>query len=136
MPLPDAEALAVQWAKANTELATLLSGRISTNLPKDPTFPFLTVMRVAGGPDDSEAPLDQPYLQWDCFGKKGEYTPDYETAYNVGAVLVEQAKYFPGGPVGGFGYIYGFNVLNGPRRFDEPRTGWARFIVEMTMTSR
>lgn len=136
MPLPDAEVVAVQWAKADAPITAIVSQRVSTSLPKEPTFPWLTVFRVTGGPDRSEAPIDIPLLQWDCYARKGEYNPDYATAYLLASTVVEQARDYPGGDIGVHGHILGFNVVSGPRRFEEPQTGWARYVVEVQMVTR
>ena len=43
------------------------------------------------GVDSGEALLDLPFLQWDCYGAKGNYNPDYEAAYTLASTLVEEA---------------------------------------------
>lgn len=132
MPLPDAEVVAVQWAKAQAPISAIVGTRVATRLPKGPAMPFLTVFRVSGGIDRGEALIDLPLLQWDCFAATGEYSPDYATAYQLASTVVEEAHTFQGG-VPGEGFILGFQIVNGPRRFEEPDTGWARYIVETLM---
>jgi len=136
--MPDAEVLAVQWAKANTALNAILGGRVATRLPKEPTFPFLTVFRVTGGPDRSEAPLDIPFLQWDAYaGKAGDASPDYATASLVARTLVEEMRLIVSPiSISTHGIIMGFGRPTGPRRMTEPLTGWARYMVEGEMVTR
>lgn len=136
MPLPDAEVLAVQWAKSRPAIADIVGAKVATRLPKDPEMPWLTVFRVGGGVGSGEALLDAPFFQWDCYAGKGEYSPDYETAYALAMTVLEEAHNFSG-DVPGYGHILGFRVI-GLRKFqaEEQTTGWARYIVETTMLSR
>lgn len=134
--LPDAEVLAVQWARNNPAIASVVGNRVATRLPKDPSFPFLTVFRVTGGPDVSDAPLDLPILQWDCYGaSRGDASPDYASASQLARTLVSEALEARS-TVGTWGVILGMRVISGPRRLDEPVTGWARYVVEMEMMTR
>jgi len=133
--LPDAEVIAVAWARNNPALNSLLSGRVSTRLPSSPTFPHLRVFRVSGTVDDGEAPLDQAHLQWDAYAGTGAASPDYETASLVARTLIAQTR--NGGiKVPDIGTILGFQILAGPTRMDEPTTGWARYLVETLILTR
>lgn len=139
MVLPDTEVLLVQWAKANSALDALLSGRVSTRIPKEPVFPLLVVSRVAGSPDIGEAPLDQALVQWDAYGASGndqsKTTPDYASASAVIRTLEAEAFEYRGA-VGTFGTILGMRVTNGYRRIEEQNTGWSRYMVEMQVMTR
>lgn len=135
MPLPDAEVLAVQWVKSNSALNVLLSGRVATRLPQGATFPFLRVYRAGGSPDNSEAPLDHAVMQFDSFGSDGDTSPAYAEASLVARTLAEEAKEFRG-TVTTYGTILGMTVINGPRRIEEPETGYARYLVELMMMTR
>lgn len=131
MPLPDSESLMVAWARANPEITALVGSRVGTRLPKEPTFPYLTVFRVGGPPDGVEGgAIDEALLQWDCYGDKKTRVPDYAAASLLARTLVEQVEINEGGRVGTVGAILGMTVVNGPRRQEEPTTGWARYIVE------
>ena len=134
--LPDTEIVAVEWARENPALIAIINKRCATRLPKDPVFPFLTVFRVTGAIDESEAPIDLPLLQWDCYGAaRGDSSPDYETASLLARTLVaelEEAR----GQIGSFGVIMGTSIVQGPRRVNEPETGWARYEVESMMMVR
>lgn len=135
MPMPDAEVVAVQWARNNPALTAIVGTRISTRVPKNPTFPLITVFRVSGAPDPGEAPLDQAQLQWDCYGQaNGDASPDYASASLVARTLIEQIEKASGST--GNGTILGVDVTSGPRRQDEPTTGWARYIVETLVMTR
>lgn len=136
--LPDAERLAVAWAKADAPLAALLDGRVATRLPEGWVSPFLRVVQVDGDPAGvhEEAALGQALLQWDVFAFKGDQTkPDYLTAADVVMTLIDQAFAFTGQVVG-VGYICGFSAMSGPRRIEEPETRWARYSFDTTMTMR
>ena len=135
MPLPDAEVLLVNFVKDNGALNALLSGRVATRLPKEPTMPFMRVFRAAGTVDPGEAPLDQALMQVDCFGASGDTTPDYASASAVARTFIEQATNFRGA-VGSYGTILGMTVQSGPRRIEEPATGYSRYLVEMLLMSR
>ena len=64
---PDAEAGAKAWLGAHL---TTCSGRVFYGMPDGtPTFPLTTVELVSGGPDDDEAPTEQPRLSFSCWGK-------------------------------------------------------------------
>lgn len=46
----DAERLLVAWLKAQPEVAALVAGRVATELPPSPTWPFLRLERLGGLP--------------------------------------------------------------------------------------
>lgn len=133
--LPDAEVIAVAWAKADPDLTALLSGRVATRLPADPTFPFLRVFRVTGGREDN-VPIDGALLQWDAFAAAhaGSSRPDHAAASDVARTLVAKASEFSG-PIGE-GFVYGFSRIIGPQRVSEPDREWARYRVDMLLTIR
>lgn len=134
--LPDAEEIAVQWARNNPALSAATGGRISTRLPNNPTFPYLTVFRASGGIDSSEALIDLPVMQWDCYGAaRGDASPDYESASLIARILVAEAKGAIG-VVGTLGTILGMDIVSGPNRLNEPVTGWARYSVDILMMVR
>ena len=140
--LPDTEAACVYWAKNNTALNAVLSGRVSTNLAADPSgWPFLTVFRVGGQPvRGSESLIDRALIQWDVWGDTIERDMIRATSH-VARVLVAEAhhatgtKVTPDGP-DNIGWIYGFEVITGPRRVPQPDTNRSRFIVETFVTIR
>lgn len=142
--IPDAEAIAVAWAKADGDLSPYLdngdgSYRISTRVPENPSFPYLTVFRVGGVVgEDTEAPVDEALLQWDAYAVRGTKSPDYNTASQVARTLIHKARLFEGvvSHADGDAWVYAFDIFSGPRRLEEPETGWARYTVETTLVMR
>lgn len=68
---PDPEGLVQTALKADTAVTALVGNRVFFGIPKrnvEGTFPLIVVGRVGGGQDASEAPLDVPMLQIDCWG--------------------------------------------------------------------
>lgn len=140
--MPDAESIAVSWAKATADLTALLGTKIATRLPAKVDLPFLRAIRVGGGPEDLEADIDGALIQWDAYaarsGANGE-TPDYRTASLIARTLVAAARASANMPIvpasGDAAWVYGFTVTSGPIRMDEP-TNWARFRVDTLMWTR
>ena len=70
--LPDIEGALRTWLRAQTSVTTLLGGqRVFFGIPKGATeasFPLITVARVGGGLDGSDAPVDSALIQWDVWG--------------------------------------------------------------------
>lgn len=130
MNLPDAERLAVAWAKADAPLAALLAGRVATRLPNAWTSPFLRVVQLDGD-RDVEAPVGSAFLQWDAFARDLDFT----SASAVIRTLIGQAMNV-NGLIVATGNLYGFSAVSGPRRFEEEETGFARFQVDMFLTIR
>lgn len=140
--LPDAEVVGVQWAIDDPDINTLVGSRVATNLPQDPfpsgqTVPFLTVFRVGGSPEfPFEGLIDRALLQFDCYGAKGGYREASELARTVVAKLHAFTGTVVGAGPQNSAWVYGFEVLTGPRRIHEPETGWARYIVEAFINMR
>lgn len=136
--IPDAEAVMVAWAKADVGLLALHAGRVASRLPRENTelqFPFLRVVRIAGGRSATEAPLDTALLQWDAYAGRTENQPDFAKASRIARTLVASAAQVRGLVVGD-AFVYGFSRFVGPRRVDEPETGWARFQLDCHVTFR
>lgn len=145
--IPDCEAVAVAWARANPALTTLLDGRVATRLPKGfgvsgPTAavasPFLRVFQIDGNPDGvvEAAVIGSGRLQWDAYHWDGAKTKiDYAPASLAIRTLIAEAKAAP--PVVTVaGFLCGFGQILGPRRIDEPETGWARYGCDLLITVR
>jgi hypothetical protein len=64
--LPFVEEKLVAYLKTYTALTALVSTRISTQLPANPTFPSLRLQRVGGTPN--RFGIDHPIIQFDCYG--------------------------------------------------------------------
>lgn len=69
--LPDVEGALVTFLKANAAVAALVGTRVFYGIPKaakPDAWPLITVQRIGGGDDPSEAPVDVALLQVDCWG--------------------------------------------------------------------
>jgi hypothetical protein len=134
--IPDAEHLAVAWAKADDDLAALLEGRVATRLPRGWVSPFLRVIMV-DGERDREADVGNALLQWDVYAKTNKPTPDFVTASLVARTLIDKMEAFSGAVDAE--HVYGFSQFSGPSRVEEEgeaATQWARYRVDCLMTLR
>jgi len=106
--LPSAVAAFVAWAKAQTDLAAIHSGRVGTKL--NATLPAMRVQQLGGAPDGYEN-VDEPLLQAEC------WAADDVAAELFVRTLVAALK----DPVTGFrhraitgGRVYTFDIDSGP----------------------
>ncbi len=137
---PSVERTLVAWAKTYTPVTAICtSTRISTRLPEEPVFPYLTVKRIGGGPIVG-TPVDNPLVQWDCYGQRTNrnttppsLSPDYTNAENLALALMGAAEDVT--EVEHEGHIYGMQVLS-MRRLPEEDTMWAHYAVDMFVTIR
>lgn len=72
--LPDVEGATKTYLRTFPALQTLIGTRVFLQVPAptagvEPTFPLVTVQRVGGSLDLSEAPLDLAVLQIDVWGR-------------------------------------------------------------------
>lgn len=125
------ERLTVAWLKSLAYVTTNAGGRVATELPADPTFPFIVVQEIGGGIDRSLAPLDSPYIQLDT------YADTKAEADDLALAVIDAARTIDGTPitVAGEGLIYGVDVI-AKRAVPEPETGWKRYAVDMILTCR
>lgn len=137
MAFPSVEQLLVEWAKANAPLNGLLNGRVATRLPGDPTFPFLTLFRVAGGPEDFALPVDQALVQWDSYAQStNRQTPDFATAEQIALTLIDEARKESNANVAlTAGWLYGMTVID-LRRVNEPDLRLGHYQVDTLVTIR
>jgi len=69
---PDVEGGVRDWLRADTAITALVAGRVFFGIPEgatDATFPLVTVARVGGGQDPSEAPLDLALIDVSVWGR-------------------------------------------------------------------
>lgn len=153
MPLPDGEVVARDWVWNNVPVRSLLDNgnstyRCATELPNDPVFPFLTITQVdVLYPRGEGVEMGDVFLQFDSYGAKGwdatptVLSPDIRSASIVARTLVSEMRrsqstsLAPGGVYTNDAFVYGFQVVGGPRRLFEDM-GWARYLVEVIMTIR
>lgn len=69
--MPSAEALVVEYLKADASIAALVGTRVSTELPSTPTFPLLTVT-LFGGIEKLPRHLHDSYVQLLAWGRSSD----------------------------------------------------------------
>ena len=124
------EKIAVAWVRAQEPLVALIGSRCATRLPADPTFPFLIVREIDTGPMHRGVAVTRSLLQFDAYGDVG----DLAGAEAVALELIRQAEQANGHRTE-HGLIMGLR-FGTKRPIEEPQTGWARYLVELTMTAR
>lgn len=140
--LPDSEVLARTWALSKTSITDIVGTKIATRLPQDSEMPFMVITRIGGSPQQSEALIDEAYLQIDCYA--GKYAtnntkgqPDYATAYSLANAIYgeafDQTATVLTSTGGITGRLHGFVIQNGPQRMDEPELGLARYTIDIVM---
>ena len=73
MSWPDVEGAVRDHLRADADVAALVGTRVFFGVPLDSNgqvtaqLPLVTISRVGGGDDASEAPIDQALLQIDCW---------------------------------------------------------------------
>jgi hypothetical protein len=66
---PDVEGGLRDYLRDQADVAALVDRRVFFGIPDRPTFPLVTVRRVGGTDDTSDAPLDRALVQIDCWGR-------------------------------------------------------------------
>lgn len=139
---PSLEVLAVEWVRDNVAVRALIGGahpntRVATRLPVDPfgadgsgTVGFLAVREITAGPKHVTAEILQGLMQFDCYGPRGAYG----TAETLALTLIAQAGQLTGW-TGTNGTISRLNFRS-KQPVEEPETGWARYLVEISMIAR
>lgn len=71
---PDIEGALRSWLRNDPGLLPLINRRVFFGIPRDSegSFPCIMITRIGGGDIRGEAPLDQPMLQFDIYGKKAD----------------------------------------------------------------
>ena len=141
MSLPDSEVLIRNWAISKSSITDLVSQRIATNLPEEPTLPFVVITLLGGSIDNrGEALIGESDFQFDAYagnygGDNTKRKPDYATAYNVANTIMAEAFAQKGKKVAP-GFIYGFIITQTVTRMDEEEVGLARYRFDATMQYR
>lgn len=66
--LPDAELVIARALRADPDVAAMTSGRVYTEIPRDPVWPMLRLFRI-GGTADTSAYYERARLQIDAWGE-------------------------------------------------------------------
>lgn len=72
--MPDIEGGVRDHLRSYSPVTALVGQRVHFGVPDNATWPLITVQRVGGGDDPSEAPIDLPLVQIDCWGAERNKT--------------------------------------------------------------
>jgi len=144
---PDPEITARAWCLEKTAITDLVSTRIATRLPQNPTLPFLVITNGGGGPLDStsQAAINGVSIIFNCYagrwggdGSKGE--PDYTAASNLAQAVYKECFIEANNQIttgaGVKAFIYGFDIQSSPVRVEEKDLMVANFELVAFMTYR
>lgn len=129
---PDVEGGLRDWLRTNPGVAALVSTRVWFGIPDDPTFPLVTVARVGGGDDESEAEIDQALIQVDCWGRDRNKAEATSVALAVRKALhdIRGATTLKTGVV-----AYGAVVVD-DRFLPDQQTSQPRYALTVAVTAR
>lgn len=138
--LPSTVDVVVSWAKANTNLNALLSGRVSSTLPRlsetQMTYPWLQVQRIIGEPLWYEIPADKARIQFNAWGGvRSNGMPNWGLCDPVIRTLEAEIREFTITTVGS-AVIMEMAGLEGIMQLQDPDTGEARFWMDALVTVR
>lgn len=129
--LPDIERLMTSFLRAQSEVSTIVGGRVYTEVPDNPTFPLVRVRRLGGFPTLSRPlQVDAPLVQIEGYAAtKGAARLLTETCRAVLAERVEGVH--DTGVVAGV--IFGALIWLPDEDFTPPKP---RYIADATLTVR
>lgn len=144
---PDPEITARAWCLEKTAITDIVSTRVATRLPQNPTLPFLVITNGGGSliSDTSQAAINGTSIIFNCYagrwggsGSKGE--PDYTTASNLAQAVYKECFIESNNQVttasGVKALIYGFTIQSTPTRVEESELLIANFELVAFMTYR
>ncbi len=114
----DVEGALKEYLRTDVDvLASPAGARTYLALPDSPTFPCVTLIRIAGGEDTGEAPVDLALVQIDVWGrvKRLSEANEVRTAVRKALSKVRQRT-----PVAGKAVLWGATVRD-DRRFPVPQ---------------
>jgi len=129
--LPDIEAIAVSWLVTHPDITAICSGRVYTEIPEGPIYPFITVFRIAGQPRPRPRWLDQAQLQIDAWGDDSPYSR--EDTRDLCETAVAALHELNG--VTDLGVVTAVEDVLGPRPLPDPETSFPRFEAEVLVTA-
>lgn len=128
----DAEAAAKAWARADSAIAAVAGQRVFLGVNNNAPFPQLVVERSGGGPQPSEAPLDDARIQFSCWAASRRAAA--ELAYTV----MSQAESMTGStPMGDEAVGKGARTVLGPLYVTsdaDEKAGRYRYVVDIEFT--
>lgn len=69
---PDIEGAIQTFLRADAGVAALVGNRVFFSSPMAPHYPMVLITRIGGASATGETPLDNTFLQIDCFGRLPE----------------------------------------------------------------
>jgi hypothetical protein len=144
--VPDAEVVAVAWARQDPDIARVLlelapqgasPGGVSTSMPKVPTFPHVIVNGIRSDPVGEAIPMGMEWIQWDVYGarlRSGGIGADWATASLVARTIEAKARDTEDVAVDvtGGAFIRSMTVITRPRPMADPN-GLARYQLQTLM---
>lgn len=151
---PDAERIAVAWAKSRAPITALVGAgddaRVATRLPGqkrntdgrliDGWAPnFLRVFLVDGSTiviEDGD--IVSAVMQFDAYAKQGtaKPSPNYADASLLARTVAAECHATADVAVAGEGSAVAFGSVTVPRRVEEAEAGWARFMFTAELVVR
>jgi hypothetical protein len=129
--LPDIEAIAVAYLMAHPDITAICGDRVYTEIPEGPTYPFVTVLRIAGRPRPRPRWIDQAQLQISAWGNDDDLSR--EDTRDLCETAVAALHDLPG--VTDLGVVTGVEDILGPRSLPDPETSFPRFEAEVLVTA-
>jgi hypothetical protein len=129
--LPDIEAICVAYLATHADVVALCDDRVYTEIPEAPTYPFVTVRRIAGLPRPRPRWIDQAQLQIDAWGDDDAYSR--EDTRDLCETVVAALHELPG--ITDLGVVTAVEDILGPRSLPDPETSFPRFEAEVLVTA-
>lgn len=128
----DAEAAAKAWARADAAIVALVAARVFLGVNNEAPFPQLVVERSGGGPQASEAPLDDARIQFSC------WATSRRSAATLAYTVMSSAESMTGStPMGAEAVGKGARTVLGPLYLTsdaDEKAGRYRYVVDIEFT--
>lgn len=127
------------YLRADSGVSALVGTRVFFGAPRNgpPSTAFATVQRVGGGDDPSEAPLDLPLIQIDCWGQAASQGPggSKASAHSLRAAVRAALREIRTTTAQGSTVLYGANVI-GDVWAPDPASDRPRYVLTAQVTAR
>jgi hypothetical protein len=110
---PDVEGGIRTYLRNDADVAAIVGSRVFFGIPKgatESTFPLVTVARIGGGSDTSDAPVDLALVSVDCWGTIDDSGHGDKAGATALVNSVRSALERMNGPTQLSGSMYGFGV--------------------------
>jgi hypothetical protein len=130
----DVEAAAKAWARADSDIAALVSTRVFLGVNNQAPFPQLIVQRVGGTAQDGNAPLDDATVSFSC------WAASRAAAGALAYVVMSAAESMTGPtPMGSAAVGHGARTVLAPLYVtsdEDEKAGRYRYVVDVAFTIR